>query len=285
MSEIATRIDSGANVELLIRQWRRAPRMRALAKALLGVVEDHLVKPLAQMESQLNIDTADGVWLDYIGELLGLSRPATNLGNYAFFGFDGSGGVGFDQGPLAFVTPALTPRVPVGDEFYRKLLMMRAEALLADSSNPSLESAGGHVFPGIQYRDNGDMTVHVHSFYRGLDYRHILAALDDVGGLPVPAGVELSDVTWEYVIGGDCEGGDPPVARGQTNRLLNVDAYERSSEQAYSGRYSRKITVAQGASGAASVFPAHLAPKPESTEGRPWGQPLKKPAGAPLNLG
>ena len=28
-----------------------------------------------------------------------------------------------------------------------------------------------------------------------------------------------------------------------------------------------------------------LAVKPESTEGRPWGQPLKKPAGAPLNLG
>ena len=25
--------------------------------------------------------------------------------------------------------------------------------------------------------------------------------------------------------------------------------------------------------------------KPESTEGRPWGQPLKKPAGAALNLG
>ena len=24
---------------------------------------------------------------------------------------------------------------------------------------------------------------------------------------------------------------------------------------------------------------------PESTEGRPWGQPLKKPEGAPLNLG
>ena len=25
--------------------------------------------------------------------------------------------------------------------------------------------------------------------------------------------------------------------------------------------------------------------KPESTEGRPWGQSLKKPSGAPLNLG
>ena len=26
-------------------------------------------------------------------------------------------------------------------------------------------------------------------------------------------------------------------------------------------------------------------PKPESTEGRPWGQPLKKLEGAPVNLG
>ena len=43
-----------------------------------------------------------------------------------------------------------------------------------------------------------------------------------------------------------------------------------------------------------SVFPtpsrqavqqAWRAPKPESTEGRPWGQPLKKAEGAPLNLG
>ena len=29
----------------------------------------------------------------------------------------------------------------------------------------------------------------------------------------------------------------------------------------------------------------HTLRKPESTEGGPWGQPLKKPAGAPLNLG
>ncbi len=32
-------------------------------------------------------------------------------------------------------------------------------------------------------------------------------------------------------------------------------------------------------------FLAGLSVYPESTEGRPWGQPLKKPAGAPLNLG
>ena len=33
------------------------------------------------------------------------------------------------------------------------------------------------------------------------------------------------------------------------------------------------------------IFEPLFTTKPESTEGRPWGQPLKKPAGAPLNLG
>ena len=33
------------------------------------------------------------------------------------------------------------------------------------------------------------------------------------------------------------------------------------------------------------VYGGGEVPKPESTEGRPWGQSLKKPEGAPLNLG
>ena len=37
--------------------------------------------------------------------------------------------------------------------------------------------------------------------------------------------------------------------------------------------------------GAAFTVSMSDASKPESTEGRPWGQPLKKAAGAPLNLG
>ena len=254
MSDLARRIDVHANAGLLIQQWQQAPRMRALVDALQGVVDDHLVKPMGDMEERLRIDTAEGVWLDYVGERLMLSRPATMSIAYAFFGFDGSGGVGFDQGPFATVVEALSPRVPVGDEFYRKLLMMRAGALLANSSILSLESTAEHVFPGIQYKDNGDMTADVHSVYRGLDYRHILTSLDDVGGLPAPAGVELSGITWEYVVGGDCEGDEPPVVAGHTSRHSNVEEYERSDEQAHSGDHSWKITVGQGAAGSASVF-------------------------------
>ena len=254
MSDLAKRIDVHANAGLLIQQWQQAPRMRALVDALQGVMDDHLIRPLADMEERLRIDIAEGFWLDCIGERLMLPRPATDIANFAFFGFHGSGGVGFDQGPFATVVEALSTRVPVGDEFYRKLLMMRAETLLADDTVERLSDAVGHVFPGVSYKDGGDMTVEVQGAYQGLDSRSLLEALDIAGGLPSPAGVELSRVVWEYVVGGDCEGDEPPVVAGHTSSHTNVGEYERSDEQAHSGNHSWKITVAQGASDSASVF-------------------------------
>ena len=92
MSDLARRIDVHANAGLLLHQWQQAPRMRALVDALQGVVDDHLVKPLEEMEERLRIDVAEGVWLDFIGEQLMLPRPATDMPtDYAFFGFQGSG--------------------------------------------------------------------------------------------------------------------------------------------------------------------------------------------------
>ena len=254
MSALAKRIDVHANAGLLIQQWHQAPRMRALVDALQGVMDDHLIRPLGEMEERLRIDTAEGFWLDCIGERLMLPRPATYITNFASFGFHGSDGVGFGQGPFATVVEALSPRVPVGDEFYRKLLMMRAEALLADGTVERLSDAVGHVFPGVSYRDGGDMTAEVQGAYQGLDSRSLLEVLDIAGGLPSPAGVELSRVVWEYVVGGDCEGDEPPVVAGHTSSHTNVSEYERSDEQAHSGNHSWKITVAQGASDSASVF-------------------------------
>lgn len=261
MSDFANRIDLTANRELLIQQWRRAPRMRALTDALLGVVDEHLIRPLADIEERLQIEAADGFWLGWIGERLRLPRPATNLGNFAFFGFDGSGGLGFDQGPMATVNEALSPRVPVGDVYYRSLLLMRAEVLTADASVRRLESAASRVFPGTHYEDHGDMTATVHGRYRSREDRKILAAFDAVGGWPAPAGVSLPTL-WEYVVGGDCEGANPPVVPDQTAQETNVSAYARSDEQAHSGDYSWKITVEQDTDSddGADVYPSYDLP-------------------------
>ena len=189
MSDLAKRIDATANAELLIQQWRRVPRMQALMEALLEVVDVHLVKPLADMERMTMIGTAEGVWLDYIGERLGVARPATDLGNFSFFGFQGSGGVGFDQGLLATVTESLSPRVSVGDGYYRVVLRMRSAALLANGSVPGLERVVQKDFPEASYQDGGDMTATLHV----TDTRtQLLAILSAIDAWPKPSGVALT---------------------------------------------------------------------------------------------
>ena len=45
------------------------------------------------------------------------------------------------------------------------------------------------------------------------------------------------------------------------------------------------VTLGVSAPQARIIIRNPTSTNPESTEGRPWGQPLKKPAGAPLNLG
>ena len=247
---IAERIDTDSIAGLLVSQWDDSPRLKALIDGLLDLSQRELIDSLAQVERMRRLDLAQGVWLDGIGERMGLRRPATNLENFAFFGFEGSGGVGFDQAPFASAHEAFSPRVPVGDEYYLRLLRMRAEALLADGSVPRLEGAAREVFPGAEYIDHQDMTIAVRNRYEGSvvrDIGNLLDALKAAGGWPTPAGVSLS-YFWEYVVGGDCESDDPPAAFDQTPSQVNVGAYEQSDELAQSGDYSWKITVEQDTS-------------------------------------
>ena len=88
---------------------------------------------LTDSNSCVQIDTAEGVWLDYLGTRLGLKRPATTdpaLDDR--FGFD-MAGLGFDQAP--FRGDAANDAVyPLPDAVYRKLLRARAILLLGDGT-------------------------------------------------------------------------------------------------------------------------------------------------------
>lgn len=155
----AERINTAANAGLLLQQWRDTPRLQALAEALLGIIGEELLQPLATLEGQMGLDSAAGVWLDHIGARLGLPRPATRDTEFDFFGFEGSGGVGFGQGIFSTTDPALSPRVPVGDDYYRRLLRLRAEVVLGDGTTATLDRSIAHVFPGATHQDDGDMTM------------------------------------------------------------------------------------------------------------------------------
>ena len=96
--------------------------------------------------------------------------------------------VGFGQGPFTSVVPQLAARVPVGDEYYRRLLRTRGAWLLSNGSTPELEAALRHTYPDAVYKDNQDMTVTV-------TYAEPPQMLDEIarkaGIIPKPDGVSL----------------------------------------------------------------------------------------------
>ena len=79
---------------------------------------------------------------------------------------------------------------------------------------------------------------------------------------------------------------DPLITAGVIVPLsVILIATRMTSDWAYRLRKARQEAVGDVAGFIGELFGAVEAVNPESTEGRPWGQPLKKPAGAPLNLG
>ena len=188
---IAGRIDTDAIAALLVTQWDDATRLQALAAELLAIVDEELTTPLIELEQTTRIATAEGEWLDRIGVRLGVDRPFTADTTFARFGFDGSDGVGYDQGPFDSVISALVNTVPVGDEYFRCLLMIHGHALLGSGSVPDLEAMLEDEFSNVRVEDNADGTVAVRNVAN--DARQELATIvEAVIRQAMPAGVAVT---------------------------------------------------------------------------------------------
>ena len=73
-SDILAVATTDSTLDLLIEQWRKAPRFSTLTSELLGLIDEQLVQPVNQMSVLRKIDDAYGVWLDYIGGWLDQPR-------------------------------------------------------------------------------------------------------------------------------------------------------------------------------------------------------------------
>ena len=191
MSDIAQRIDAAGIGDLLVSQWSNAPRLRALTDSLLAFIDQEFVGPLTQLERQVRIETAEGIWLDLIGERLGRARPWIRSADFIRFGFDGSGGVGFDQGAFDSASSGLAGREPIGDEYYRDILLVQQQALLVEDSLGTIEPMVQAGFPAVHVRDNLDMTFNIEGTSME-DRQNIVAILQTFMIAAAPAGVTVS---------------------------------------------------------------------------------------------
>ena len=63
-------------IELLIGQWQESPKLQALLRVALERGDD-VISAIENIQRMQNLDTAEGVWLDWLGVRLGVRRPSS----------------------------------------------------------------------------------------------------------------------------------------------------------------------------------------------------------------
>lgn len=177
------------NVDLTVQQYKNTVRLKGLIAGIMEIMQDKLGNATCKYQDQMNIDEAEGYWLDRIGGIFGYPRPLIDAGEFVYFGFDGNG-VGFDQGTFV-PDDGDEAFVPAGDGLYRILLKAWINGLFTDGSLPSINKTiqtalgpnGGHVI------DNGDMSADV--ALHNIDI-NVLLTIARTGVIPKPAAVKYT---------------------------------------------------------------------------------------------
>ena len=187
--------DITSNSTLLEGKPRQSFTLRDIVERINAIIQTELIDPVDDLEKQLSILTATGIWLDYIGNKIKYPRPLVTVDEAIWFGFDGAG-LGFDQAPF---TPTGTTTVGISDDSYRALLIIRGGQLLTDGSIPSLSASIDSAFGEGKYIDNGDMTVDVVIDNNQTDI--IIAAIVESGLIIKPAGVGINQILIKHTTG------------------------------------------------------------------------------------
>ena len=179
-----------ARIALLISQWTGNAQINALLRGMYGLIDTEFVQALKDLERMRNWDTAEGVWLDYIGRRLGFTRPTINV-MVTRFGFEGSSGVGFNQAPFATAT-GFVPQVAVGDPIYLLCLKVWAGTILTSGCILDMNTAVRRSFPAAYYTDGMDSTIALVTGASGMQQTTARAILTAADAWPRPAGVGLT---------------------------------------------------------------------------------------------
>jgi len=176
-----------ASSELVIGQWVDSPKFLATLDAPIEVINDDVLASLNELDLMHQIDSAEGIWLDFIGTRLGLSRPSTSDPSQDDrFGFAGPAqSRGFDQAPFKGDS-ANDAIYPLPDELYKSFIKARAVLVLSDGTFQKFVKAVNIIDVGASVRDQRNMSIRIVT-----DRQDILQLADASGALPRNAGVRL----------------------------------------------------------------------------------------------
>ena len=71
-------MESQATLALLIDQWSDKPKLKSVIQIWLDIHKNQITDAMEDLQNMAKVDTAAGVWLDYIGVRLGINRPSVD---------------------------------------------------------------------------------------------------------------------------------------------------------------------------------------------------------------
>lgn len=145
--------------ENLLDQWRDT-EVEQILELQLAYRHQRYGGVLLELMNQYHLESAEGVWLDYLGDWIGLRRPQQPQQSRVF-GFAPQD-VGFNQGPFANLGGS-TFLGSAHDDLYRKLLWGRTYFLLSNGSLIDHNEIVAAIFSDSDesavWTDNFDMTA------------------------------------------------------------------------------------------------------------------------------
>jgi hypothetical protein len=177
--------------DLIIAQYRNSPKLVNLISTFCDIVQADLIDAANQLALEAAVNTASGVWLDRIGERVGLDRPGVPSTETKIFGFNGADDtVSFNQGRFASIGE--DPNyIPVDDATYRIYLIARGGELLTDGSQPDLSRIAAAAYGNATYLDEQNMATTI--ILSGVADEVVIVAAQ-IGLLPKPAGVSITAI-------------------------------------------------------------------------------------------
>jgi len=144
------------NIKWLAVQYK-GTNIQALEAAKGGILETEMLTVLAQLPAESNVDTASGVWLDFIGYRYGVTeRPGIQTTTQAF-GFDPIGSP-FNTLPFGSTAQGTTP---MPDPEFRKLIKVKARQAVTDCSAKDIRDILLLVFENAVVSDAQNMNMFV----------------------------------------------------------------------------------------------------------------------------
>ena len=219
MSPVSNRIN------LLMSQWDNDELpLRGFLLEFLRIAESDIENKLEEIRRMQSIETAEGVWLDYIGYRLGVLRPLDTISTHSYFGFGGKDrATGFDQAPLYSDDQAIIEYIGIQDNIYRALLRAASSSLCSSGSTADVREASQKLYDiSARCISDGD-GVHVYgrsSFtnFSGID-------LDDILGIPAGVGREINSYYFQYNTVGSANV-DVTTARQFVDTTINLSSFD-----------------------------------------------------------